>query len=157
MSDETLTIQSLPIATGDPQRCPMPGCHGETEMASYSNQNVFFVRCKTHPLWHFGPHRETEAEALAAWNEPLERAGNDARILKLLLSDTELLLELERKDTAYLRGKLQALAELGRSRPVAFLSTDIPVLHGIVMDLVSMQPHSSPVPATQERMRDAEE
>ncbi len=64
-------VESLPITTGNPQPCPMPGCGGETEMAFYVNRNVFWIRCKTHPLWHFGPHRETEALALAAWNEPL--------------------------------------------------------------------------------------
>ncbi len=69
----TEAIQSLPITSGAPKPCPMPECGGETEMAFYTNRNVFWIRCKKHPLWHTGPHRETEALALAAWNEPLRK------------------------------------------------------------------------------------
>lgn len=57
----------LPITTGDPLPCPMPGCGGIAEMAFYASRNDFWVRCQKN-IFHAGPHRETEAEALTAWN-----------------------------------------------------------------------------------------
>lgn len=76
----------------------MPECGGKTVMSSYPSRNVFWVRCGRN-IFHAGPHRETEAEALAAWNESP---------LRVELRDTELLLKLERERTAYLEKQLEA-------------------------------------------------